>query len=449
MSLSIEGNRTRRKGDETFKSFRSTRPSTTTKLLDHKTDMGMHYSTRLREDYFGGQHSLYGPSSSRSRRDRGESSGIGVSKTSSVDRPYSRGSNRTPSSERQYLNSSGSKSGRHEHLKTTKERRLLKSQGYLLEKQSRPKSMQYERSAALDKPLIGNLEESLESITLSDYMSNLLKKNSNTRHSTPQSDFGSVSPLPGEQLDAEYMDPQDSSRRLRSQRSRKAMRQQQQQSWLSKDIEMDFRPATATDQIARTKEYDDPQSQYTIDTATTKEVDLSSLSAQFFSPTKKKSSPEKPRDPFEVSEHRPEKEVSFSERIQRKPQSARAMLEGWQKKMREMERPPSRQRPPPESLHLYAEGFATLGTAPSGRSSRRPATAASPSRSNKQNYHKAENETAFFSRYDRSQNFLDKESLKSLKHNSAVKHASYDYSGRSSRRGRKKRVKEAFVSGNS
>ncbi|QDZ18224.1 hypothetical protein HOP50_01g07260 [Chloropicon primus] len=371
------------------------------------------------------------------------------------------------------------------------------------------------------------LEQSLESITLSDYMSNLLRKNHNkSRQSTPQSDLGDedVRPQSVEHLEMQC-DIEDnnnfSSRegsangRLRSMLSRGQSRKGRpptnpssltnQNNWLlsdnrSKEFEMDFRPATASDRIVtRGDTYSDPL--LTMDThVTTKEVDLSALSADFFSPTKKKNrkkpaggaGPKRPpsqmsrkvrgdRSPDQLDiggisgagvgpnpamgEEEPspgedkggEGDDDAEERergddgglgsidydypvvgSRRKPQSARAMLEGWQKRMNEMERPPSRQRPPPESLHLYAEGFAARIS-----NVKRPSTAVSPSRHNRQ----ADKDSKLFAAY-----YNKKKDSQSLRENlrgqsPTIKYSSYE--GESirapSRRGRKKRVKEAFA----
>ena len=104
--------------------------------------------------------------------------------------------------------------------------------------------------------------------------------------------------------------------------------------------------------------------------------------------------------------------------------------------MNEMERPPSRQRPPPESLHLYAEGFATRIS-----NVKRPSTAVSPSRHSKQN----ESDSKLFAAYYMKK---DPQSIKeNLRNQSAIKYSSYegDSIRAPSRRGRKKRVKGAFT----
>ena len=369
------------------------------------------------------------------------------------------------------------------------------------------------------------MEQSLESITLSDYMSNLLRKNHNkSRQSTPQSDLGDedVRPQSVEHLEMQC-DIEDNtmahatsregsaSGRLRSMLSRGQSRKGrppitpitqshlQQQNWLlsdnrNKEFEIDFRPATPSDRIAsRIDSYSDPH--LSIDNhVATKEVDLSALSADFFSPTKKKKARKKPisatkRVPSQAgrgkmkgrtgvddslhidlavdatdadvglgglgamageTEHGSDREVERDEKEEssgigvdypvvgsrRKPQSARAMLEGWQKRMNEMERPPSRQRPPPESLHLYAEGFATRIS-----NVKRPSTAVSPSRHSRQN----ESDSKLFAAYYMKK---DPQSIKeNLRNQSAIKYSSYegDSIRAPSRRGRKKRVKEAFT----
>ena len=383
-----------------------------------------------------------------------------------------------------------------------------------------------------------NLGQSLESITLSDYMSNLLRKNHNkSRQSTPQSDLGDedVRPQSVEHLEMQC-DIEDSNAfslssregsangRLRNMLSRGQSRKgrpptnpgpslsQSKHSWMvsenrSKDFEMDFRPATASDRIGSRGDYSDPH--LSIDThVTTKEVDLSALSADFFSPTKKASrkkhggglgskrptsqeatgaggtgrvmidDPGRGGDPeadelggaggikltsagkaalgmgdddknADDAEEREGVERGGLESLsidydypvvgsRRKPQSARAMLEGWQKRMNEMERPPSRQRPPPESLHLYAEGFAARIS-----NVKRPSTAASSSR-HRQIRQNDSDPKLFAACYMKK----DSQSLReNLRNQNTIKYTSYegDAIRAPSRRGRKKRVKEAFA----
>ena len=112
------------------------------------------------------------------------------------------------------------------------------------------------------------------------------------------------------------------------------------------------------------------------------------------------------------------------------------VLEGWQG-MNEMERPPSRQRPPPESLHLYAEGFAARIS-----NVKRPSTAASSSRHRQ--IRQNDSDPKLFAAYYMKK---DSQSLReNLRNQNTIKYTSYEGDAiRAPSRGRKKRVKEAFA----
>ncbi len=455
MPLSIEGSRTGRKYQETFRNFRtkgsasklfedgpgaslgasllppsrqSTSRQSTSRQSTSRQSTSRQSTSRQGSEYYTSRSPSSGYKTSK------ESVDLGPLKPSS-----SRGSSR--SNEQRYLLASGGKKSR--------ERRKTPSKSHEQRPASRSKFS--DRSAPMLEisPPSTSIEQSLEGINLSDYMSNLLKKNQNkSRQSTPQSDLGDddVRPQSVEHLEMQN-DIEDN--RLRNIMSRGASRKARQQ----KEFEMDFRPATASDRIARNEVYDsDPH--LSIDNVTTKEVDLSALSADFFSPTKKKPPSATKRNdasedvllPVRPPSRDPHTTIDYH---RRKPQSARAMLEGWQKRMNEMERPPSRQRPPPESLHLYAEGFATRIS-----NVKRPSTAVSPSRHNRQNKNKNKNESdsKLFAAYYMKKDLNGQTSLlrENLRNQSGIKFSTYEgregrAPSRASRRGRKKRVKEAFA----
>ena len=133
--------------------------------------------------------------------------------------------------------------------------------------------------------------------------------------------------------------------------------------------------------------------------AVTRETDLSSLSAELFSPRKKAASrvPSSRAsggggDGANAAARHGEAERKANERDlymaamvrDRKPQSARAVLDGFHQRGRDFDwddvpRPPSRQRPPPEALHLFADGIPT-GAILAARGRQRPATSSATTR---------------------------------------------------------------------